>query len=877
MRKKVIVAILAAQMVLMTCPANYAFASSTDNDTTVIETRTLYNEDGLSYDENGFAWDGTTIIGYNGQSRDIVIPEGTNKIGERAFAETDITSVRFPSTLTTIMDSAFEGCELLKEVTLPESLTTIEDWAFTGCSSITSIVIPNKVELIGYQAFSNCSSISNFEIQSEVLHSAGDGIFLGCTSLKKINITGKLTEIPNNMFDGAEYLENVNIPSTVKDIGEDAFNDCIALKEIILPDGLKSIGRWAFAGCINVTSLTIPEKVESIGYRAFAGCYSISDCEIKSNVLRSTQEEIFLDCESLKKIDITGELATLPAQIFNGADYLENVSIPSSVSIIGDGAFCDCESLKEISLPQSLTYIGNSAFQGCKALKEIKLPDNLKNIGNWAFGNCTGLTSVVIPKNVEKIGYQSFIGCLSISEFEIKSDVLNETDSQIFARCDRLKNISITGEITDIPSKMFEDASYLEGVDIPLTVESIGDSAFSGCSSLNEINLPQNLTSIGRWAFMGCSNITSVSIPKDVQEIKYAAYSDCPNLRKVIVNSPTVTFDDDVFLYDTLLTIVCYKNSTAEAYALKNGINCDTSLGVYHGENPKVDVEFEGVSLTLSDQIGVNFYVTLSDEDLKNTDAYMQLKLSDGIEKKVKLSEAEDYDGEENTKVFTYNFAAAQMSDVITAQMVIPDSDGTSRISDEITYSVKQYCQYILNNPGDYSSEMITFVKKLLNYGAYSQKYFDYNCDKLANDILSEKDKALTKKEELLSEDSSFVVNTVEGIEYYGTSLVLRSNTAMRFYFKVEDDKNISDFEFKYNNEVLTPIKSGEIYYVDIDGITPALYNNSYTVTVSGKDFVSSSVNDYCRSIVKADLKTDKSEQLKNLAVAMYELGTLEY
>lgn len=143
---------------------------------------------------------------------------------------------------------------------------------------------------------------------------------------------------------------------------------------------------------------------------------------------------------------------------------------------------------------------------------------------------------------------------------------------------------------------------------------------------------------------------------------------------------------------------------------------------------------------------------------------------------------------------------------------------------------------------------------------------------KTANDMLEDKEKTLTKQNELISKNSTFSVNNVNGIKYFGKSLILKSKTDMRIYFELTDStKKITDYAFKCDGKVLKPVKNGSIYYVDITDITPAEYGKVFTVTASGKNFVSSSVYDYCRSAVSSSTTDGK---LKNLSVSMYELGT---
>ena len=214
---------------------------------------------------------------------------------------------------------------------------------------------------------------------------------------------------------------------------------------------------------------------------------------------------------------------------------------------------------------------------------------------------------------------------------------------------------------------------------------------------------------------------------------------------------------------------------------------------------------------------------------------------------------------------------AAEMADIIKAQLIVPEADGKVKTSEVLEYSVKQYCQYILDNQNAFDANMVQLVKYILNYGSYSQIYFNHNSNNLANDILQASDRALTKKSELMSAASTFRVNNVDGLKYYGRSLILNSKTVMRVYFEVSDNRKISDFEFKCGDKVLKPVKSGGLYYVDIADITPAEYGKVFSITVSGKQFFSSGVYDYCRNVISSNTSTDK---LKDLAVSMYELGT---
>jgi len=70
-----------------------------------------------------------------------------------------------PSSVSRIGDYAFDGCNVLKNITISSSVTAIGKYAFSRCSGMTSVTIPNSVTEIGSDAFSYCKSLKSIYCQ----------------------------------------------------------------------------------------------------------------------------------------------------------------------------------------------------------------------------------------------------------------------------------------------------------------------------------------------------------------------------------------------------------------------------------------------------------------------------------------------------------------------------------------------------------------------------------------------------------------------------------------------------------------------------------------------------------------------------------------
>lgn len=299
-----------------------------------------------------------------------------------------------------------------------------------------------------------------------------------------------------------------------------------------------------------------------------------------------------------------------------------------------------------------------------------------------------------------------------------------------------------------------------------------------------------------------------------------------------------------------------------------------TFTAEYASESPAVSLY--GRSITLKDNIDVNYYMEMSDSVFEH-DAYLEFKI-DGQTYKLNASDAAEVN--ENGKTlykFSCPVSAAQMSDTIETRIVIDNNT-----KEEYSYSVKEYASNLLSKSNEYPAETVKLVKALLNYGAAAQTFFNYNTDKPANGILSNADKAVDAADfdaykAVIKADSANGQNN--GLSYYGSSLICKSEMTVRHYFILDNGSDINNYKFSYIDtdgyEVsLTPKKAsdGGVYCVDISGIMACGLYKNYVCRVTGMD--SSQIIElnygplsYAYSVAN---DKDSSIELKNLMNALY-------
>lgn len=251
----------------------------------------------------------------------VVLSQNLITIGEGAFSNTPIPSMKLPNTVTSIGASAFAQCHNLSEVVIPDSVTTVgaelfydaynkmnvtvycetfskpsgwaDNWAYISAYKDANVVWGYITEFTdeSYFTFTELAD-GTYSVKAKDTSNLPDKVVVPDTYNGKA-----VTVIDYKAFDGASGITKVVIPSGVTTIGSTAFQNCTALTEISLPSGITTIGDFAFFNCEALTGVDTPDTVNSIGELAFAWC-TFTNIVIPLSVT-TIGEQAFFGCSNL--------------------------------------------------------------------------------------------------------------------------------------------------------------------------------------------------------------------------------------------------------------------------------------------------------------------------------------------------------------------------------------------------------------------------------------------------------------------------------------------------------------------------------------------------------------------------------------------------
>ena len=573
---------------------SYPFANCNNLQNVYIERggEFAYDIDGVVYSASG-----KTLFYCPLGRTSITIPDTVETIGANAFRNGIISEVKFQEEQdgytgdkTTLPDltvgaSAFYFCKSLQSIKLPSRLKTLSESAFGSCSNlssvtfaddcgltdigasvfsstgITAIVLPKTVTTLGATVFSGvklaeitlpdgimnklitlgCAvpeTIKTYSAAGDIILLPGEEIIEG-TKLVKFSgvpvtedgtytVAANITEICDNAFFNNQNVKHIRFAqgSQIASIGQYAFANCKNLLDIEFPDdcAITDISDYAFQNCTSINGITVPGRVTRVGKFAFDGCSDLAVLEFD----QYTQTSDGGETSSVYSIEHLDEGA------FRSTG-LNTVTLPGSVTKLGritngatttvNNVFANCASLSTVTfaagseklLISTSTSSSGHMFDKCASLTTINFNSRLDYLPQGIFYNYTALTTVTGINNITSIGNYAFSGCVALSEFEIPVGVI-AVGQKAFFNCAGLTKLSFAeGSDNTVKSA---NITYSNGaISKTANITSTSNAPFNGCSKLGAIdcgNRKFDLSTSIMFANSGVTELKNIQFEKTV-------------------------------------------------------------------------------------------------------------------------------------------------------------------------------------------------------------------------------------------------------------------------------------------------------------------------------------------------------------------------
>lgn len=501
-----------------------------------------------------------SIIGYSNSSQleTINIPNSVDIDGE-LYSITQIKGAAFS-------DESYYNA-YIKRVTIPSSIEYIASNTFKDCYNLQELTFLPADKELKIASNVSWSSISKFYMGRNIIMQSEQSSPFSVydnysykSNLVQVEVSDKVTSIPDYLFYNCTNLSEVILPNTIKRIGSCAFNGCSNLTEVKLPSSLTSIGDNAFYYCENLTKVNIPSSLTSIGYSAFYGCNLTGNIEIPSGV-NAIPYGCFYRCTA-------------------------NFTIPSSVKSIGSDAFNNAPSIITINnsdIPQMSYAFSDKDIILVPKESVQKYKEKWTQYKNRIFG--IGTTSKTINDAQAQNGMSilhSKIGEEHLSEIVTLKVVgtINSYDLMIMRnKMTNLRNLDLSD--ASIVANSYEYYQGYCSVENTLTKWSLPDDLLS-------VKLPKTLTNIGKEALCNLKNISEIEIPANVIEISDNAAKDLPKLYKINIPAKVTKIGTDAFYNCSSLKELIFEDGeeTLSLKASQYSKSCKIDNKTYYNKNP---------------------------------------------------------------------------------------------------------------------------------------------------------------------------------------------------------------------------------------------------------------------------------------------------
>ena len=283
----------------------------------------------------------------------------------------------------------------------------------------------------------------------------------------------------------------------------------------------------------------------------------------------------------------------------------------------------------------------------------------------------------------------------------------------------------------------------------------------------------------------------------------------------------------------------------------ENGKQSPMPTAMFFDNEDPTTAKINEASLTLDGTIGLNFYTKIP---AAYENAKMKFEYSDGTFEYIDKPVAES----DGTYKFTARFAAKNYADNVTATLY----NGETAICTPKTYSVKEYCDYVLANAANYDEKLVTLCDSLADYGKIASDYF--SSETTASGEVS------LKAENLAAYKATKTGTLPAAVKNF--ALRLESGTDIRIYVT-----SVNGITAKVGEDSLSSGKDGYGEYFEIANISASKLCTAFDITISdGTNTATLTVSAYSYAYAALKEYENGSETDKKLALvaeAVYNYG----
>ncbi len=425
----------------------------------------------------------------------LIVTEGVTNLGSSMLASaTALTTVSLPSSLKSIGQYCFSGCNSLETVVFSSEgqldLETMGQCVFNACSALETIDLSRtKLEILPRKAFAACPALetvylpetvnsivndcfgSTSKIETENLTAIHYDGMLADWEKVTINSTGNtnLTNGSCNVYCAGDVTWNVNYTS-----GEDWNYDRVAETLALcftgaMPDFEEKGAPW-YVYASKIVSVDLATSINYVGAYAFDGfaenfvyTYGGNFETLKENSSKVGNTALFDVI-----VGITGDV-TYSLDKITGIMTLSGVGETASYNAVAEFTTewaAVQQQVKELVVQDGVTKLGSRLFAEAPLLTKATLPASLQTIGARCFTDCTALVEVVFSATTGQLSLAileevAFNGCTGLRSIDLSRTQLKTLPRKAFAACPQLTTLSLP-EITEIGESCFGSTSNVK-------------------------------------------------------------------------------------------------------------------------------------------------------------------------------------------------------------------------------------------------------------------------------------------------------------------------------------------------------------------------------------------------------------------------------